>query len=222
MSTILYQFWRSTASWRVRWALAIKGVAFESVAVDILAGEQSTPEHLARNPMGRVPALFIDGRWLGESVAILEYLEETRPAEPLYPKDHWARARVRQVVELVNAGIQPLQNNGVYQRHSTDPEEQRAWIRFFNERGLAAAEALLGTIADEVPGGGGFAVGGALTAADVFLVPQIAHARRFDVDLARFPRLLAVEAAARDSEHARGALPEVQPGAAPRGDPARC
>lgn len=213
MATILYQFWRSSASWRVRWALAIKGVPFTSVPVDILHGEQLTDEHRARNPMTHVPALFIDGHWLAESVSILEYLEETRPSTPLYPKDHFARARVRQLVEMVNSGIQPLQNVVVQARHSPDPEEQKVFARFFNERGLAAAEALLGTIADEIPGEGGFAVGGALTAADVFLVPQIATGRRFGVDLSRFPRLLAVESAAMANEHAAGALPEKQPGA---------
>ncbi len=213
MDTILYQFWRSSASWRVRWALAIKGIAFTSVPVNILDGEQVSPEHRARNPVGHVPALWIDGHTLAESVAILEYLEETRPATPLYPKDRWARARVRQVVELVNSGIQPLQNLVVYQRHSSDPAEQGAWLRFFNERGLAACEALLGTIASEIPGEGHFAVGGALTAADIFLVPQILTARRFGVDLAPFPRLLAVEAAALATPHAAGALPENQPGA---------
>jgi maleylacetoacetate isomerase len=213
MDTILYQYWRSSASWRVRWALAIKGIPFTSVMVDILNGEQVGAVHKARNPMAHVPALFIDGRTLAESVAILEYLEETRPATPLYPKDHGARARVRQLVEMVNAGIQPLQNLVVYKRHSPDAEEQKAWSRFFNERGLAACEALLGTIADEIPGEGGFAVGGALTAADVFLVPQIATARRFGVDVAQYPRLSAVEAAAMATEHYRGALPENQPGA---------
>ena len=154
MSTTLYQFWRSSASWRVRWALAIKGIPFTSVVVDILQGEQLSPEHRARNPMAHVPALFIDGRTLAESVAILEYLEETRPSTPLYPKDPWARARVRQVVELVNSGVQPLQNIVTQQRHSPDHDEQAAWTRFFNERGMAAAEALLGTIAEEIPGVG--------------------------------------------------------------------
>jgi maleylacetoacetate isomerase len=197
----------------VRWALAIKGIPFTSVPVDILHGEQLTAEHRARNPMAHVPALWIDGRTLAESVAILEYLEETRRASPLYPKDPWARARVRQVVELVNAGVQPLQNLVVTARHSSDPEEQKAWIRYFNDRALASAEALLATIASEIPGAGGFAVGGALTAADIFLVPQIATARRYGVDIAGFPRLSAVEAAALGSEHASGALPDKQPGA---------
>jgi len=213
MSTTLYQFWRSSASWRVRWALAIKGIPFTSVVVDILHGEQLSPEHRARNPMAHVPALFIDGRTLAESVSILEYLEETRPSTPLYPKDPWARARVRQVVELVNSGVQPLQNIVTQNRHSPEQQEQVAWTRFFNERGMAAAEALLGTIAEEIPGVGSYAVGGALTAADVFLVPQIATARRYGVDLSTCPRLLAVEAAAMATEHAKGALPENQPGA---------
>jgi maleylacetoacetate isomerase len=213
METILYQFWRSSASWRVRWALAAKGIPFTSVPVDILHGEQLTDEHRARNPMAHVPALWIDGKSLAESVAIFEYLEETHPAPALYPKDRWARARVRQIVEIVNAGIQPLQNVVVQRRYSADPEEQKVWSRFFNERGLAACEALVTTIDAEIPGDLRFAVGSALTAADVFLVPQIATARRFGVDLARFPRLLAVESAALATDHARGALPENQPGA---------
>ncbi len=210
MDTILYHYWRSSASWRVRWALAIKGVEFQSVAVNLVTDEQVSDAHRARNPVGHVPALWIDGHTLAESVAILEYLEETRPASPLYPKDRWARARVRQVVELVNSGIQPLQNLVVYKRHSSDAEEQKAWLQFFNQRGLAACEALLGTIAAEIPGQGGHAVGSALTAADIFLVPQIATARRFGVDLAPFPRLLAVEAAALATPHAEGALPQNQ------------
>src|SRR5262245_2447065 len=212
METILYHFWRSSASWRVRWALAIKGVAFTSRPVDILAGEQLTAEHRARSPIGHVPALVIDGHTLAESVAILEYLEETRPAPPLYPKDPLARARVRQLVETINAGIQPLQNLVVTRYYSPDAAVQKEWVRHFNERGLAAVEALLGTIAGEL-GPGRFAVGDALTAADLYLVPQAATARRYGVGMDRFPRVLAAERAALSTEHAGGALPENQPGA---------
>src|SRR5262245_33497303 len=100
--TTLFHFWRSSASWRVRWALAIKGIPFTSQMVDLGAGEQRSAEHRARNPIGHVPALFIDGQWFGESVAILEYLEETRPSPALYPREPRARARVRQIVELCN------------------------------------------------------------------------------------------------------------------------
>ena len=212
MDTTLHHFARCSASWRVRWALAIKGIPFTSVIVDILRGEHQTDEHRAKNPLTHVPALGIDGRWLAESVAILEYLEETRPEPALYPKDPWARARVRQVIELVHAGIQPLQILVTQRRHSSDPDEQRAWVRFFNERGLTACEALLGTIASEIPNDGRFAVGETLTAADLFLVPQLATSRSFGVDLTRWPRILAAEAAALGTDHARGALPENQPG----------
>jgi maleylacetoacetate isomerase len=213
MKPILYQYWRSSCSWRVRWALAIKGVAFESVPVNLLASEQLSDEHRARNPLGHVPALVIDGRSLAESVAIIEYLEETIPTPALYPRDPWARARVRQLVELVNAGVQPLQNLSVQRYHSPDAAAQAEWARHFNERGLAAYEALLGVIAAEQGGAGPFSVGDTLTAAELFLVPQVYSARRFGLELSRFPRVLAAEAAALATEHAAGALPERQPGA---------
>jgi maleylacetoacetate isomerase len=213
MDTILYQYWRSSASWRVRWALGIKGIPFTTVPVNIVAGEHLGGEHRARNPMSHVPALWIDGHCLAESVAILEYLDETRPLPSLYPSDPWSRARVRQVVELVNSGIQPLQNLVVQAKVSADVAVQKEWSRFFNERGIVACEALLASIAAEIPGDGRFCVGGTLTAADLFVVPQLVTARRFGVDIAAFPRLAAVEAAVLATEHAAAALPENQPGA---------
>ena len=213
MDTILYQYWRSSASYRVRWALAIKGVPFTTVPIDITHGEQLTAEHRARNPIAHVPALWIDGHILAESVAIFEYLEETRPTPALYPRAPWERARVRQVVELVNAGIQPLQNLVTMARHSADGAEQKAFAKFFNERGLLALEALVTSIAAEIPGDGRFSVGSSLTAADLFVVPQVAVGRRFGVDMSKVPRLLAIEAAVLATEHAAGAAPERQAGA---------
>jgi maleylacetoacetate isomerase len=210
----LYHYWRSSSSWRVRWALAIKGVAFDSIPVNLLTGEQSAPEHVARSPLGRVPALVLDdGRVLGESVAILEWLDETIPAPALYPQDAWQRARTRQLVEIVNAAVQPLQNISVLRRLSPESAEQRAWAAHFNEIGLGAYEALLAQIAAEGGGGGPFSIGNALTAADVFLVPQVHSARRFHVDVSRFPRVLAAEQAALATPHADAARPENQPGA---------
>jgi maleylacetoacetate isomerase len=210
--TILYTFWQSSASWRVRWALAIKGVAFEPVTIDLGAGAQRSAEHLERNPMGRVPVLVIDGHTIGESVAILEYLEETRPEPALYPRDPYQRARVRQVVETVNAAIQPFQNTRAFERAGADAATQRHYAHHFNAVGMQALERLLDEIAREL-GHGRHAVGDALTAADVFVVPQVAGARRFGVDVSGFPRLLAVEAAALATEHARAARPEHQPDA---------
>jgi maleylacetoacetate isomerase len=212
----LYQYWRSSSSWRVRWVLAIKGVAFESIPVNLLTGEQSSAEHLARSPIGRVPTLVLDdGRSLGESVAIFEWLEETIPSPALYPKDPWQRARTRQLVEIVNAAVQPLQNTSVLKKLSPDSAAQRAWAAHFNELGLAAYEALLAQIALEGGVNGPFSIGDALSAADVFLVPQLYSARRFHVDVSRFPRALAAEQAALATPHAEGARPENQPGATP-------
>ncbi len=208
-----YHYWRSSASWRVRWALAIKGVEHDVVGVDLVAGEQSTPEHQARNPLGRVPALVLaDGRSLAESVAILEWLEETVPAPALYPEDPWQRARTRQLVEIVNASVQPMQNISMLRRLSPEVPVQRAWAAHYNELGLGAYEALLGQIAAEGGGNGPFSIGDRLTAADLFLVPQVYGARRFQVDVSRFPRVLAAEAAARATPHAEAARPENQPG----------
>ncbi|MFO0758147.1 MAG: maleylacetoacetate isomerase [Byssovorax sp.] len=219
MKLTLHHFWRSSASWRVRWALAIKGLPFDSVPVDLLSGEQKTEAHRAYNPIGHVPALvFDDGRALGESVAILEYLDEVVPDPPLYPRDPWKRARVRQLVETINAGVQPLQNLVVLARISPEREAQQAWASFFIERGLTAYEQLLAVVAAEGPesAAGPFSAGSALTAADLFLVPQMNVARRFKVDVSPFPRCLAVEAAALATPHAASALPENQPGA-PKG-----
>jgi glutathione S-transferase len=116
------------------------------------------------------------------------------------------------VVELVNASVQPMQNFAVYQRHSPDPAEQKRWQHHFNQRGMEALERLLTAIEKEGLGGR-FAVGDSLTAADLFVVPQVYSARRFGVDLAPFPRVRAVDAAALATEHAPSALPERQPGA---------
>ena len=191
----------------------LKGIDFDVVSVDLGANEQFSPEHLARNPLGRVPALFWEGRCLAESVAIIEFLEETVPSPALYPADRWARARARQVVEVVNSGIQPMQSPAVANRARETAEERTAWSRFFNERGLAAVERLLELIAGEQAGSGRFCVGDRLTVADICLVTQVWSARRFGADLSAIPRGLAVEAAALATEHAARAHPDNQLGA---------
>ncbi len=208
----LYHFGRSSASWRVRWALAIKGLRYESTLVDLFAHEQTGGPHRARNPIGHVPVLEVGGRTLAESVAILEWLEETYPEPALYPRDPWGRARVRQLCETVNAGIQPLQNLAVIEHLSADPEVRRAWAAHFNARGLAAYEALLERF--EAEGRGRFSWGDTLGAADLYLVPQLSGARRWKVDTSAFPRCEAVERAALATPHAEAARPENQGGGA--------
>jgi maleylpyruvate isomerase len=190
----LYGFFRSTATWRVRIALAHKGLPYEYVPVHLRRGEQHQPAFLEKNPIGHVPILelAIDGqeRRLAESLAILELLEELHPEPPLLPADAFLRARARQLALLVASGIQPLQNTAVQlwveqELHADAP----AWSRHWVTRGLDALEKLTRETA------GRYSVGDALSFADVCLVPQLHFARRFQVELAPYPTLLAIEAA---------------------------
>lgn len=197
-------YWRSSCSFRVRIALGYKKLAYESRPVNLLSGEQKTPEYLAENPLGHVPTLHVDGVPYVESVAIMELLEELHPEPALLPKSPQERARVRALVETINAGIQPLQNLTVLERVGGDDQEKRnAWMKFFITRGLAAFEAL----ASEK---GPFAFGEAFTMADACLVPQIYAARRVKVDLSPFPRIVRAEATASVLPFVAAARPEAQ------------
>jgi len=212
----LYSYWRSTSAWRVRVALGWKCLEYDYVAVDISerAGQQDGSEFVARNPLRQVPVLeWPEGdevRRLTQSVAITEYLEERHPNPPLLPPEPFERACVRQAVEIVNSGIQPLQNSRTQStlREVVGGEaEVRAWVRSAIARGLAALE----TIGREH--GERFLIGDVPTLADVFLVPQLYAARRFEVDLAPYGKLLDVEAHARSLDAFEGAEPERQPDA---------
>lgn len=189
MDLTLYEFWRSSCSWRVRWALAYKGMPYRAVAVDLPAGAHRAPAYLAINAAGTVPCLVIDGRALHESVAILEWLEEVRPVPALLPGDPLARARIRQLVQVINAGTQPLQNTLPQRTHWDDPAAQLRWAQFWIARGLATYEALLR------PDAGPYTFGDQLTMADLFLGPQCANAERFGVALAATPRVQQIYAA---------------------------
>lgn len=204
---ILYHYWRSSSSWRVRWALHEKGIAFTPVAVDLLKGEQARPEYLAKNPLGHVPLLVIDGYELTESVAILEYLEERFPARPLLPAEPAGRARVRQLVQVIVADTQPLQNLSVLRhinQETKNPEAQKAWAKHYISRGLDAYEALLGRSGP----GGRYSHGDQVTLADLCLVPQCYNARRQGLDLGRWPRVQAVEQAALATAAGQASAPD--------------
>jgi maleylacetoacetate isomerase len=200
----------------VRIALSLKGLAYEYVAVNITEGDQGKPGFKALSPTGYVPCLVYDGVAYGESVAIIELLEERHPAPPLFPADAHARARVRSLVEIVNSGIQPLQNLSVLQYVSGDAAEQGRWLRHFVGRGLATLEAELEMNAREGVGGP-YAFGSAVTAADVYVVPQVAVALRIGFDperLARdFARVWAVHRAASLLPAFERASPSNQPDA---------
>ena len=199
----LYEGWRSSASWRVRWALLLKKIAYVSVLVDVELGEQHTV--LApKNPMHQVPTLELDdGQLLTESVAIIEWLDETYPEPPLLPKDPLERARVRELVQIINAGVQPLQNTIVRKAISTEPEAQRAWVCRWIERGLRAYEAHVGRYS------GRFSVGDRVSMADLYLVPQVRNAKRHDADIAACPRVRAIYEACMELPEVRATDPEV-------------
>ena len=210
---ILHNYWRSTSSYRVRIALAWKQLAYDYAAVNLLAGAQRAAAHLARNPLGQVPVLEVDDgdgvvRRLTQSVAILEYLEERWPTPPLLPGDPYLRARVRALVELINAGVQPFQNLPVLARARALGVDAAAWVHPYLTDGLVA---FAGLVADTA---GAFCVGDAPTLADVLLVPQLVTVRRFAIELpdACAP-LLAIEARCLALPAFASAHPDVQPDA---------
>jgi maleylpyruvate isomerase len=207
----LHGYFRSGAAYRVRIALNLKGISVAHVPHHLRNGEQRQPEYLKLNPQGLVPTLELDdGAVLTQSLAIVEWLEETRPEPPLLPREPLARARVRAFALAIACDTHPVQNLKVLNRVRAlgmDDAAVTAWAAEVNAEGLAACEAL---IRDEP---GPFCFGTSPTLADVCLVPQLVNARRFGVDLSRFPHLLAAERAANALPAFAEAAPERQPDA---------
>lgn len=204
----LFTYYRSTSSYRVRLALALKGLDYRAVPVNLLAGEQHQPAYQALNAQGRLPSLRLDsGEMLIQSPAILEYLEERYPAVPLLPADPLLRARHRGVAALIACDVHPLHNVSVLNRLRGLGLEEPAvldWISHWIGEGLAAVEAQIGS--------SGFCFGD-VGLADVYLLPQLHAARRFQVDLAPYPRLQRVAALASAHPAFQQAHPEAQPDA---------
>lgn len=192
MSVVLHDYWRSSASYRVRIALNLKGVAHARVAVDLVAGGQRDPAHLARNPQGLVPVLDIDGLRLTQSLAIIEYLDETRSDPPLLPPDPAGRARVRALSQAIASEIHPVSNLRVLKRVETlaGAEARAAWNADNIVTGLAAVEAMLA----DAPAGR-FCHGDAPGLADCTLIPQLYNAVRWGVAFDHLPRVAGVAAA---------------------------
>ena len=205
----LYTYWRSSASFRVRIALAYKGLPYRAVPVNLAAGEQKGDGYRATNPMGYLPCLAIDGKKFTESTAIMELLDELHPDPPLLPKDPEDRARVRALVQIVNSGIQPLQNLIVLDRIGDDKDRRSSWMLHFMARGLAAWEALAASFASAGP----YAFGDHFTVADAVLIPQLYASRRVGLDLSPYPTILRVEEATKDLPFVKSAHPDAQPDA---------
>ncbi len=207
----LHGYFRSAAAYRVRIALNLKGLPTEHLPHHLRKGEQCAPAYLAINPQGLVPALENDaGAILTQSLAIVEWLDETHPEPALLPKDPLRRAKARAFAMALACDTHPVQNLKVLNRlrQLGLPEEKvTEWAAWINREGLAACEALIA--GEEGP----FCFGATPTIADICLVPQLANARRFGVDVSVFPRLLKAEAATREMKAFADAAPDKQPDA---------
>jgi maleylacetoacetate isomerase len=202
---ILHDYWRSSSAYRVRIALNLMGLAYRAVPVDLATGEQHGPEHLKSNPQGLVPVLEIDGLRLTQSIAILEYLDETRNAGFL-PKRPEARARARALAMAVAMDIQPVCNLRVAQHAVTLGATMEGWMRHFIALGFQGLEPML-------TGDTAFAMGPTPGLADLCLLPQVYNARRWGVDLTPFPRITAIAARMEEVPQIAAAHPDrVRPG----------
>jgi maleylacetoacetate isomerase len=208
----LYSYFRSSAAYRVRIVLNLKGIAYETAPVHLIkdGGHNKRPEFRAINPQMRVPVLVTpNGDTLIQSLAIIEYLEETHPQPPLLPKDPIARARARALAELIACDIHPLNNVGPlrYLKNVLGHEQSAidAWYHHWIIEGFEALEALVEP--------GPYACGDAVTIADICLVPQLYNARRLKVPLDKFPKITAVDAACMKLAAFDRARPEKQPDA---------
>ncbi|MCU0868474.1 MAG: maleylacetoacetate isomerase [Burkholderiales bacterium] len=211
----LHNYFRSSAAYRVRIGLALKGLAYDYVSVHLAKGEQFAPAFAAMNPQSLVPVLETDdGTLLYQSLAILQWLDETHPEPRLLPTEPAARNRVRSLALISACEIHPLNNLRVL-RYLTDvlgvsEEQKNAWYRHWVATGFEALEARLA----HEPATGTFCHGDTPGFADVVLVPQVANARRFDVDLTPFPTIVRIDAACRALPAFQAAEPSRQPDAA--------
>jgi maleylacetoacetate isomerase len=215
MALRLHTYWRSSAAYRVRIALALKGLGYESVPHHLLrdGGEQRRPDYLATNPQGLVPALEHDGVVVTQSLAICEYLDEVFPRPPLLPADPRGRAAVRAMALAVACDVHPLNNLSVLQylrgELGQGDEAVTRWISHWIDRGFTALEQLIARSSAD----GRHCFGDSVTLADVFLVPQVANSRRVQLDLSPYPRLAAVARHLESLPVFAAARPEAQPDA---------
>ena len=211
----LYTFFRSSASYRVRIALNLKGIAYEQAPIHLRrgGGEQFAAAYRALNPQALLPTLEDDGKVLTQSLAIIEYLEEKQPQPPLLPKDPADRALVRSMAMIVACEVHPIQNlrvlNYVKKEYNQTDEQVNRWAQHWIDLGFAALEEML--IGQQKHGK--FCWGDAPTLADICLVPQLGNARRYGCDLSRYPNILAIEKNCMALPAFIDAAPEKQPDA---------
>jgi len=211
----LYGYFRSSAAYRVRIALSLKGIEPELRFIHLLkdGGRQHTPEYQSLNPQGLIPALAHDGHVITQSLAIIEYLDEIVPEPPLLPRDAAGRARARSIAYAVACDIHPVNNLRIgrflKREYGKSDEDVFAWQRHWIEVGFDALETMLARDSET----GAFCHGDTATIADICLIPQIANARRVNLDIARWPTIARIEAHALTHPAFEAALPKNQPDA---------
>lgn len=211
----LHSYWRSSAAYRVRIALALKGLNWRTAGVHLVrdGGEQHAAAYRRLNPQGLVPTLETNQHVLTQSLAIIEYLDECHPEPPLLPRGAAERARVRALAQIVACDIHPLNNLRVLkwlkEHLGADEGQRNQWYRHWIAEGFAALEALLG----DNPAAGRYCHGDSPTLADLCLVPQVYNAIRYECDLEPYPAIRRINAACMELEAFRGAAPEAQPDA---------
>uniref|UniRef100_A0A0N5BVX3 maleylacetoacetate isomerase n=1 Tax=Strongyloides papillosus TaxID=174720 RepID=A0A0N5BVX3_STREA len=203
---ILYSYWRSSCSWRVRIALNLKKIDYEYKAVNLLKQENRSDEYLKINPIGFVPTLIIDDNVLTESLSIIEYINEKYPEPfPLLPKSLSDRAKARSIALTISSSIQPIQNLGVINYYSSDPAKKKEWSNHFITKGFTTVEKMLEKCH------GKYCVGDNITIADLCIPPQVYNALRFDVDMSKFPIISKINEELGKIEAFKLAHPSVQP-----------
>jgi maleylpyruvate isomerase len=210
---LLHGYFRSSTSFRVRIALNMKGIVYDQTFRHLRKGEQRAPDYLKINPQGLVPTLDIDGLHLTQSLAIIEYLEETHPTPALLPKSAAERARVRSLAQMLALEIHPINNLRVLQdlrtRFGADDEAQAAWFRHWVKETFEPLELRLSS----ETGTGRFCHGDTPTLADICLVPQVVNNTRFNVDMAPYPTIARIHKACLDIPAFADAMPAKQPDA---------
>lgn len=209
----LYDYFRSTAAYRVRIALNLKGIDYRQAPVNLLQGEDGETRYRSVNPQGLVPALEVDGHVLQQSLAICEYLDEVQPDPPLLPGDPLQRARIRALAQMVACDIHPVNNLRILKyltgELGVSEDEKIAWYHHWIEEGFRPIEQMLQSRSEET----GFCLGDQVSLADICLVPQIYNARRFELDMAPYPRIVAIEQHCLSLDAFERARPENQPDA---------
>ncbi len=206
----LYSYFRSSASYRVRIALALKGLSYQTIGIHLVKGKHKEEPFISVNPQTRVPALKLDSDdVLIQSLAIIDYLDEIQPQPPLLPADPLLRARVRAVTHIIAMDVHPLGNTGprnyLLKKLNLDLETVDAWTRHWIEDGFSAVERMIAPAP--------YAFGAEPTLADICLIPQVFNARRYKVDMAKFPKIVAVDEACQRHPAFAAAAPAAQPDA---------